>query len=304
MKHVPCTSVLILGASGMLGHTLFSRLFYSDRFEVWATARKAEVLARFFSPEMLKALVGGVDADNFDAIVKVVGEFKPDCIINCIGIIKQLAASTEHIPALSINSLFPHRLALLCRAVGARLIHISSDCVFDGMKGNYQESDISNASDLYGRTKYLGEVVTYPHCITLRTSIIGHELATRYGLVEWFLSQKEHVNGFTKAIFSGFPTTALADIIMNHVIPAQELRGLYHISSEPISKHDLLVMIARHYGVSVEITASDDFVADRSLDSQRFRQATGYVPPSWEQLIKDMHDDFISANHYRERFTT
>lgn len=288
----------------MLGHTLFSRLFHSDRYEVRATARKTETLASFFSPEMLRTIAGGVDADNFDAIVKVMGEFKPDCVINCIGIIKQLSVSAEHIPALSVNSLFPHRLAMLCRAVGARLIHISSDCVFDGLNGNYLESDASNASDLYGRTKFLGEVASYPHCVTLRTSIIGHELGTHYGLVEWFLSQSGKVNGFTKAIFSGFPTIELADIIINHVIPDRNLHGLYHVSSDPVSKYDLLAMIAERYGFSTEIIASDDFVADRSLNSQRFRHATCYIPPAWEQLVERMHTDFISAGHYRERHTT
>lgn len=297
-------SVLILGASGMLGHTLFARLLHSERYHVRATARKADPLAHFFSSEMVKNITWGVDADNFDAIVKVMGDFKPDCVINCIGIIKQLAASAEHIPALTVNSLFPHRLAMLCKAVDARLIHISSDCVFDGLQGNYRETDASNASDLYGRTKFLGEVTSYPHCITLRTSIIGHELGTRFGLVEWFLSQTGRVNGFTKAIFSGFPTIELAKIIMEHVMPNQDLHGLYHVASDPISKYDLLAAIARHYGIPIEIAASDDFVADRSLNSHRFQQATGYVPPSWEQLVEYMHADFLSAGHYRERQTT
>lgn len=298
------TSVLILGASGMLGHTLFARMLSTDCYEVKATARKAAGLDRYFSSEMLNSVTVGVDADNFDAILKVMGEFKPDCVINCIGIIKQLAASAEHIPALSVNSLFPHRLAMLCKAVGTRLIHISSDCVFDGMKGNYLESDPSNASDLYGRTKFLGEVSSYPHCITLRTSIIGHELGTQYGLVEWFLAQRGSVNGFTKAIFSGFPTVEFANILVNYVMPNQELKGLYHVSSNPISKHDLLTTIAKQYGVSTEICATDDFSADRSLNSQRFQQDTGYLPPTWDKLIECMHSDFISSKHYRERLNT
>ncbi|MBV5340878.1 MAG: SDR family oxidoreductase [Deltaproteobacteria bacterium] len=293
--------ILVLGASGMLGHTLFSQLFLSDRYDVRATARKAETLAHYFRPEMLQKIAGGVDADNFDSIVKVLGYFKPGCVINCIGIIKQLSASAEHIPALSVNSLFPHRLAMLCKAVGARLIHISSDCVFDGMKGNYVETDASNASDLYGRTKFLGEVESYLHCVTLRTSIIGHELGTRFGLVEWFLSQTTEVNGFTRATFSGFPTIVLADIIINHVIPNMNLHGLYHISSDPICKSDLLAMIARQYCVPTRIVPCDDFIVDRSLNSQRFRQATGYSVPSWEELTRRMHQDFIAADHYQER---
>lgn len=300
MNFSPRAPVLILGATGMLGHTIFARLVHADCFEVKATTRNLSGLARYFSAEMLKNTVGGVDADNFDVIVKILGEFRPQCVINCIGIIKQLAASTEHIPALSINSLFPHRLALLCKAAGARLIHISSDCVFDGMKGQYREEDTSNAADLYGRTKFLGEV-TYPHCVTLRTSIVGHELGTQYGLVEWFLAQKGPVNGFTKAVFSGFPTVELAHIIMNYVLPHPELQGLYHLSSAPVNKHDLLSLIAEQYGRDTSIIPTDSFVADRSLDSSRFQRITGYTPPSWGQLVENMHYDFMSAAHYRER---
>lgn len=284
----------------MLGHTLFARMHQANIYEVRATARNAGELSKYFPAEMMHAVIGGIDVDDFDALVQLVAEFRPDCIINCIGIIKQLAASAEHIPALSINSLFPHRLAQLCKVAGARLIHISSDCVFDGVKGMYSEEDVSNASDLYGRTKFLGEV-TYPHCITLRTSIIGHELGTRYGLVEWFLAQKGSVNGFSKAVFSGFPTVELADIIMNHVLPHPELQGLYHLSSEPVNKHDLLSIIARQYGRDTSIIPTDSFVVDRSLDSSRFQRITGYGPPSWEHLVEKMHYDFVSATHYRER---
>ncbi|TWJ18859.1 dTDP-4-dehydrorhamnose reductase family protein [Geobacter argillaceus] len=295
--------ILVLGASGMLGHTLFVRLLRASRYDVRATARRVEILREYLPSDRLQRISGGVDADNFDSLVKVIGEFKPDQVINCIGIIKQHSAATEHIPALSVNSLFPHRLAMLCKAVSARLIHVSSDCVFDGLKGNYQESDPSNASDLYGRTKFLGEV-DYCHCVTLRTSIIGHELGTHYGLVEWFLQQTGTVQGYTKAIFSGFSTIELADIIINHVIPNPELRGLYHVSSDPISKCDLLKMIAEQYGIETGVEPYYEFVADRSLDSRRFRQATGYAPPKWELMIQRMHLDFTSSEHYYKRQTS
>ncbi|QOX80363.1 SDR family oxidoreductase [Trichlorobacter lovleyi] len=294
-------NILLLGASGMLGHTLFSRLCQTRRFNVRATARKKDVLTGYFDAELLANICGGIDTDNFDSIVKIIGEFNPDVVINCVGIIKQLAASAEHIPALSVNSLFPHRLNMLCKAAGARLIHISSDCVFDGQKGSYLESDLSNASDLYGRTKFLGEVADSPHSVTLRTSIIGHELGTRYGLVEWFLAQRGDVKGFTKAVFSGFPTVELANIIIERVIPNASLSGLYHVSSAAISKYDLLKIIASRYGVSAVIEPYADFFADRSLDSTRFRQATGYCPPSWERLVDAMYDDFVLSHHYAER---
>lgn len=293
-------NILVLGASGMLGHTLFAHLASIDRYFVCGTVRRADVLASFFPKELHQHLFSGVDADNFDSIIKVAGEFRPDCIINCIGIIKQQAAATEHLPALMVNSILPHRLVALCKAIGARLIQISTDCVFDGKTGMYREDDISNAADLYGRTKYLGEV-TQSHCLTLRTSIIGHELSSRYGLVEWFLSQTGPVSGFTRALFSGFPTIELAAIIADKVLPDPGLSGLYQVSSDPVSKHDLLGLIARQYGITTPIHSCDSFVADRSLDSTRFKEATGYTPPGWPQLVERMYADFMSSWYYRER---
>ncbi|MDK9718445.1 MAG: SDR family oxidoreductase [Trichlorobacter sp.] len=293
-------NVLVLGASGMLGHTLFAHLVSTNRYSVCGTVRKVDSLSPFMPEELCQHLVSGVDVDNFDSIIKVVGEFKPDCIINCVGIIKQQAAATEYIPALMINSILPHRLAALCKAIGARLVQISTDCVFDGKTGMYSEDNTSNAADLYGRTKYLGEV-TQSHCLTLRTSIIGHELSSRYGLVEWFLSQAGTVNGFTRAIFSGFPTIELAAIIADKVLPDTELSGLYQVSSDPVSKYDLLGLIARQYGITTPIHACESFAADRSLDSTRFKEATGYTSPGWPQLVERMYADFMSSWHYRER---
>lgn len=296
-------TVLILGCSGMLGHTLYSRLFRTGRYSVYATTRHKESVQRFFLPDEQQRIIGGVDAENFDAVVKVFGEVRPMCVVNCIGIIKQRPIAQEYIPTLVVNSLFPHRIAELCKATGARLIHISSDCVFDGLKGNYSENDQSTAADLYGRTKCLGEI-DCSSCITLRTSIIGHELYTRYGLVEWFLGQTEQVSGYTRAIYSGLSSVELADIIIDYVIPAPGLRGLYHVSSNPISKFDLLRLIARQYGHAIKIEPDISFVVDRSLNSQRFRDITGYVPPSWELVVEKMHADFISSAYYLERQTT
>ena len=293
-------NILVLGVSGMLGHTLFTHLARIGGHSVKGTARKGVALRPFFPEELYQHIVSGVDADNFDSIIKVAGECRPDCIINCIGIIKQQAAATEHIPALMINSILPHRLAAFCKAIGARLIQISTDCVFDGKTGMYRDEDTSNATDLYGRTKYLGEV-TQSHCITLRTSIIGHELTTCYGLVEWFLSQTGSINGFTKAIFSGFPTVEIARIISDLILPAPELSGLYQVSSDPISKYDLLGLIARQYGVTTPIVPCENFAADRSLDSTHFRMATGYQPPAWETLIALMYANFMESFSYRKR---
>ena len=196
--------ILILGATGMLGHTLFTQFFGKDDLDVYATARSAEGLSQWFGPELLANIRGGVDANNPDFIMRVLDNVKPDVVINCIGIIKQLPVSKDPIASISINSLFPHKLAAACSVTGARMIHISTDCVFSGDKGNYIESDRPDATDLYGRTKALGEV-DYADCVTLRTSIIGHELKGKYGLVEWFLRQEGKVKGFTNAYFFWFP---------------------------------------------------------------------------------------------------
>ena len=173
------------------------------------------------------------------------------------------------------------------------MIHISTDCVFSGKKGNYLESDESDAEDLYGRSKFLGEVAYPPHSITLRTSIIGRELKTHLGLIEWFLSQKDGdtIHGYKRAIFTGFTTDELSRVIMNEVIPHPELTGLYHVSSDPINKFDLLQMTNQAFGKKINILLDEDFFMDRSLDSTRFRQATGYQPPSWAEMIQEMAQD-------------
>jgi dTDP-4-dehydrorhamnose reductase len=284
MSHV---NILIFGATGMLGHTLLAQFLKRDGFNVRATARNVETLINEGSGAS-QAIVPNVDANNFESVLKVLADLKPDVVINCIGVIKQLEAAKDPLTSITINALFPHRLALACKAAGSRLIHVSTDCVFRGDKGNYTEDDPSDATDLYGRTKFLGEV-DYPHCVTLRTSIIGHELQGCYSLIDWFLAQQGRVNGYTGAIYTGFPTAEMARIIAEYVIPNPDLSGLYHVSSEPISKYELLQLVARRYAKEIEIVPYADFHCDRSLVSSRFREVTGYAPPSWEEMIAAMH---------------
>ncbi len=275
----------------MLGHTLFARFSERRDMEVFATVRTLEGISQLFSPSLLLNIKPGVDADNFQSIQNVLADLKPDVVINCIGIIKQLPGAKDPVSTIALNALFPHKLARSCREVGARMIHISTDCVFSGKKGNYTEIDFADCDDLYGRTKYLGEVA-YPHCITLRTSIIGHELKGKFGLVDWFLSQKGPVRGFTRAIYTGFPTVEMAKIIANIVIPDETLSGLYHVSSKPISKYELLSLVAERYGKKIQIDRYDEFQCDRSLDSSRFQNKTNYIPPSWPEMVDKMYMDF------------
>lgn len=285
------TTVLILGGTGMLGHTLFRALAKNPNLIVHATARSLDGISGSFLKNLEGNIRNGVDANNFDEVVRALAAIQPDVVINCIGLIKQLPIASDPLTSITLNARLPHRITLICRAAKARMIHISTDCVFDGKRGGYTEKDPPNADDLYGQTKMLGEV-SDPHSVTLRTSIIGHELKTRLGLVEWFLSQREPVRGFTKVIYSGFPTIEMARIISEFVLPNPSLSGIYNVSSAPISKHDLLQLVARRYAKKIEIEPYDGFVSDRSLDSSKFRAQTGYLPPSWKKLIEDMRADY------------
>lgn len=292
--------VLVFGVIGMLGHTLFNQLSKYNSLDVYGTSRSLDGLSKWFSPKLIGKIQGNVDADNFDSVIRAIADLKPDVVINCIGIIKQTAPAKDPLISITINSLFPHRLAHVCKAAGSRLIHISTDCVFDGAQGNYTEKDQANANDLYGRTKFLGEVY-YPHCVTLRTSIIGHELKGKHSLIEWFLAQKGKVRGFTNAIYSGFPTVEIARIISEYVITNPNLKGLYHVSSDPISKYKLLQLVADKYKKQIEIEPFDDFRLDRSLDSTLFRTITGYTPPSWPELVDRMYRNYIASLCYKSK---
>jgi dTDP-4-dehydrorhamnose reductase len=269
----------------MLGHRLWMAL--RQQHETWVTIR-GDASQFPVSPEFPKSHVRpNVDAQIFDEVMRAFASIQPDLAINCIGLVKQTAWASDPLASIHLNALFPHRVSLICRIANIRMIHISTDCVFSGKKGHYDESDHSDAEDLYGRTKFLGEV-SYLHTITLRTSIIGQELKNHLGLVDWFLSQTGTIKGFQRAIYTGFTTMELARIIMNYVIPHPEMNGVYHISSDPISKYDLLSLVKAAYGSDVKITPDQDFVSDRSLNSQRFRQETGYIPPTWPEMISEM----------------
>lgn len=282
------TKVLVLGASGMLGNAVLRFFAQSDAFSVVGSARSSGVL-RLLPPELRDQVVCGVDVENSDSLARLFAQTRPDVVINCIGLVKQLAEADDPLAAIPINALLPHRLARLCDVANARLIHMSTDCVFSGARGMYREQDVSDAQDLYGRSKFLGEV-DYPHAVTLRTSIIGHELGSAHGLVGWFLAQQGPVKGFTRAVFSGLPTVELARVMRDFVVPNPELRGLYHVSAEPINKFELLKLVGQVYGRSTVVTPDDHLVIDRSLDSGRFRKITGYQPPEWPELVRRMHE--------------
>lgn len=273
----------------MLGHKLVQQL--AGSFDVWGTIRGPfEAVERYglFDPARM---LEGVSASDPVSIEFAIRTAKPDVVINAVGVIKQLPTAKDVIATLEINSIFPHRLEAFSQRYGFRLITISTDCVFDGVRGNYSEDETPNATDLYGKSKNLGEVMG-DNCLTIRTSIIGRELGTAHSLIEWFLSNRgKTVAGFANAIYSGFPTIVFADIIASLISEHKELSGLYHVASDPINKFDLLTLVNEYYDASVTIERSEEFRIDRSLNGTKFENATGFRPQPWEETIRTMAAD-------------
>jgi dTDP-4-dehydrorhamnose reductase len=237
----------------------------------------------------------GLDVRDLDSLAELLRDFNPLAIVNCVGIVKQQDAAKQYIPSIEINSLLPHRLAALCNEINARFIHLSTDCVFSGKKGNYKEDDFSDADDLYGRTKYLGEVKDN-NSITVRTSMIGTELSRKKGLLEWFLSQKGSIKGFKNTIFSGFTTHELSRIIEKMLVEYPEASGIYHVSSKPISKFNLLNLIKEKLQLPISIIPDESVKCDRSLDSTRFRKDFNYHPPNWETMADELCQEILNKD--------
>lgn len=281
--------ILVLGGGGMLGHKLIQ--CWTKKFDVWATIRTDFEKYRQYDFFAENRIVENVEIEDVQILEATVRQIRPDVIVNAVGIIKQLPSAKNVIKTLSINSIFPHRLAELGEKFGARLINISTDCVFSGTKGNYSEEDMPDAVDLYGKSKNLGEV-TGDNCLTLRTSIIGRELNTAHSLIEWFLSNEgKTVKGYVNAIYSGFPTVVFADIITDLIENHPDISGLYQVSSEPINKYELLKLVRNAYHTDIEIEPFEDFKIDRSLNSERFRNAVSFKPLEWDKMIELMAAD-------------
>ncbi len=279
--------ILVLGVGGMIGHAMFRILSDSKQLEVWGAVRSSAD-KRHFNDLMQSRIVVSGDIERRETLPRILSSVSPDVVINCIGLTKHRATSEDPVSSITMNALFPHWLSDQCEAAQARFIHVSTDCVFSGSRGNYSEIDTPDASDIYGRTKQLGEV-DYPHAVTLRTSTIGHELQSAYGLLNWFLTQKGNCKGFARAKFSGLTNIEFACVVRDYVITNPNLRGVYHVGGESINKYDLLCMIANIYGNTIIVMRDEEFVIDRSLDSSRFNATTGYLAPKWHEMIEHMY---------------
>jgi dTDP-4-dehydrorhamnose reductase len=295
--------IIVLGAAGMLGHKVFQvlRQRYPETLGTMVGPRDAQP---FRKVELLQSgdVLEDVDATDRRALEKTLADRRPDVVVNCIGIVKQREAAKAAVPSIEINSLLPHVLVEICSGWGGRVIHFSTDCVFDGKRGNYTEADRPDADDLYGKSKAVGEIglAGEANALTLRTSIIGRELATFQSLLEWFLAQRgREIRGFSRAIYAGVTTNHLAAVVSRIIADHPRLSGLYQVASTPISKLELLGLLREAYGLRVEITPDDSFVCDRSMRGDKLREAIGYTAPPWPELVRELAADPTPYDRWR-----
>lgn len=282
--------ILVLGATGMLGHKMFQTLrqHYDDTYAVVRAPLSSLSHIELFQKGNV---IVDFDAQDLGAVKRLLEEQKPAVVVNCIGVIKQRSDAKAFIPSLTLNSLLPHHLAAELANRGGRLIHFSTDCVFSGKKGEYTESDQSDAEDLYGKSKFLGEVAA-PNAVTLRTSMIGRELSHFQSLLEWFLRQKSrHVEGFKRAIYSGLTTNSLSKVVSDIIGDYPALSGLYQVTGKTISKFELLKLIQERFGLPLEVVPDEMVHCDRSMVGDKFKEATGFEAPDWPELIDGLACD-------------
>ncbi len=280
----------------MLGHKLVQS--FGNEFDVFASVRSERNTLVEIGLIKEDRLLTGLDVINYKDVDRVIKEVRPDVIVNAVGVIKH-RKSAETVLSIQINSLLPHQLAKTAGEIGAKLITFSTDCVFDGQKGDYVETDPTNALDVYGKSKAMGELLE-EHCLTVRTSIIGRELNNSASLVEWFIANKNgKVKGFRKAIYTGLTTIAAARALIQIIKEYPKLSGIYHVSSDKINKWELLNLINMSFSLGIDIEPDDEFVIDRSLRSDKFRDETGFEPLSWPLMIEEMATDAAMYDTWR-----
>jgi len=264
---------IILGASGLIGHQVYSRLKANKNFSVFSFAHQRKI-----SEDTIL-----LDARDEHLLEKAIVDINPDVIVNCLGV---LIAEANRDPenATFLNAYIPQRLKSVANALDAKLVHISTDCVFSGKKGSYTECDFRDADDTYGRAKALGEVIESPH-VTLRTSVVGPEIKEGEELFHWFMSQEGKIKGFTKSIWSGVTTLELAKAVEWAI--EKDIHGLYHITNGvPINKYELLMLFKKYTNKQIEIESVEGKVADKSfLDT---RKDIDYAVRSYEEMISEM----------------
>ncbi|MBC8503623.1 MAG: SDR family oxidoreductase [Chloroflexi bacterium] len=286
--------VLVLGGNGMLGHKLCQILL--NQMDVWATFQGDTVSHEFLPKERL---INKVAVQDSARVREVIESITPDAVVNAVGIVKQRDEAKQAVPSIRVNSLFPHQVADICEPHNIRVIQISTDCVFSGLRGNYSELDVPDPVDLYGRSKLIGEL-NRPGCLTLRTSIVGWQLNTFTSLLSWFALQRESaIKGYRKAIYSGLTTAVLAQLIGDLILTRPDLHGIYQVASAPITKFDLLLQLSRKLGwEDITIQPDDQFYCDRTLLGTRFTTATGWRAPDWDFMISELVQEWPEYEPY------
>ena len=276
----------------------------SEHHDAIGVLRRSELGALSLIPGIaLNNSLLGIESLDISKLTKIIHDTRPDVVLNCIGIVKQLKDSKDHVKSISLNALFPHQLAKICADNNIRMIQFSSDCVFDGIKGNYSENDTANADDLYGMSKSLGEVDYLKNVVTMRTSSIGREVFPHGGLLEWFFSNRnKKIIGYKKAIYTGFPTKRLANIISDFILPNPDVSGIVHVAGTKIDKWSLLNLLKDHFQIDIEIAVDDKFIMDRSLNHNKFSSLTGFTAPSWQEMMKDLEVDFDIYENIRKKY--
>jgi dTDP-4-dehydrorhamnose reductase len=279
--------IFVVGGDGMIGHQIFKHL--QSQYETKAILHGKPEQYRYCSYFNSTNAYFNVDILKPDRLFEILNHAHPDVVINAAGIVKQDVRARDPGLCIETNAAFPHRLASFCRQMGARMVQLSTDCVFSGRKGQYLETDVTDAEDLYGRTKALGEVVS--PALTLRTSTIGLELKpnAKHGLIEWFLSQRCEIKGFRRALYTGITTMELSRVIARVITQHQDLSGIWHVASEPIDKYTLLkTLLSKLKRRDITIIPDDEFVCDRSLVAHAFQRKTGYQAPTWDTMLDEL----------------
>ncbi len=284
--------ILILGANGLIGYTLWKQ--FQEKYDTYAVTRLPKAtLAEHTSLFESDKVIDKIDISDFHHLTGIIRALRPECILNGTGVTKRRHEIHHIETALTINSLFPHKLAEWCLGQGIRLINFSTDCVFHGDSGDYNEESITTAIDNYGRTKAFGEVTDMMNCVTIRSSFIGREIMHKTELLEWFLAQDgKSIKGFTNALYSGVSTIQMSKVVSHILDNFPNLHGLYQLAPEkPISKYDLLCIAKKAFGSSVQIVTDDSFISNKSLNGSKLKNEIGFEVPSWNTMMTELAQD-------------
>jgi dTDP-4-dehydrorhamnose reductase len=282
--------ILILGGNGMIGHKMYQVI--SKKYpNTWVLFKKKYDSVQNNLLFKKDFVIDDFDVSDFSKLIQLLNHLKVDIIINAIGLTIRRNVYDIHSKSILINSVLPHILNEWVISNNKRLIHFSTDCVFSGKDGFYTEDSFVDSIDFYGRTKGLGEIIS-SNTLTLRSSMIGLELENKTELLEWFLSNKNGVvQGYNRAIYSGITTNCMANFVEKIIEHYPNINGLYNVSSEKITKFDLLNLFNDYFQTNINIVPNNLYVTNKVLNSDKFYKITGFKKPDWENLIKDLVND-------------